>query len=87
MRKGLKTHRRYFLITIKLAPFYIALCRLRLLSTIISVGTGHTVYNAIISLIINLGYYGHFLYSSSYERNYFYNGRYDSDVRFGMVVH
>lgn len=48
-----------FLITIKLAPFYIAYAGCAIIDNIF-IGLGKTAYNAINSLIINLGYYGIF---------------------------
>ena len=48
-----------FLITIKLAPFYIAYAGCAIIDNIF-VGLGKTIYNAINSLIINLAYYGIF---------------------------
>ncbi len=48
-----------FLITIKLAPFYIAYAGCAIIDNIF-VGLGKTLYNAINSLIINLVYYGVF---------------------------
>ena len=48
-----------FLIVIKLVPFYIAYAGCAIIDNIF-IGTGKTVYNAVNSLIINLGYYGVF---------------------------
>ena len=48
-----------FLIVIKLAPFYIAYAGCAIIDNIF-IGTGKTIYNAVNSLIINLGYYGIF---------------------------
>jgi len=48
-----------FLITVKLAPFYIAYAGSAIIDNIF-IGLGKTVYNAINSLIINLIYYGIF---------------------------
>ena len=48
-----------FLITIKLAPFYIAYAGCAIIDNIF-IGLGKTLYNAINSLIINLIYYGVF---------------------------
>lgn len=48
-----------FAIVIKLAPFYIAYAGCAIIDNIF-IGLGKTLYNAINSLIINLGYYGIF---------------------------
>ncbi len=48
-----------FLIVIKLIPFYIAYAGCAIIDNIF-IGTGKTIYNAVNSLIINLGYYGIF---------------------------
>lgn len=48
-----------FLITIKLAPFYIAYAGCAIIDNIF-IGLGKTIYNTINSLIINLIYYGTF---------------------------
>ena len=75
-----------FLITIKLAPFYIAYAGCAIIDNIF-IGLGKTLYNAINSLIINLIYYGIFyiLYITSAIT-------FTMDViilmfGFGMVVH
>lgn len=75
-----------FLITIKLAPFYIAYAGCAIIDNIF-IGLGKTIYNAINSLIINLVYYGIFyiLYVTSALT-------FTMDViilmfGFGMVVH
>ena len=48
-----------FAIVIKLAPFYIAYAGCAIIDNIF-IGLGRTEYNAVNSLIINLGYYGVF---------------------------
>ena len=48
-----------FLIVIKLLPFYVAYAGCAIIDNIF-IGTGKTIYNAVNSLIINLGYYGIF---------------------------
>ena len=75
-----------FLITIKLAPFYIAYAGCAIIDNIF-IGLGKTIYNAINSLIINLVYYGIFyiLYVTSALT-------FTMDIiilmfGFGMVVH
>ncbi len=73
-----------FLITIKLAPFYIAYAGCAIIDNIF-IGLGKTIYNAINSLIINLVYYGIFyiLYVTSALT-------FTMDILmfgFGMVVH
>ncbi len=57
--ENLQNAREIFLITIKLAPFYIAYAGSAIIDNIF-IGLGKTIYNAINSLIINLVYYGIF---------------------------
>ena len=57
--ENLSNANEIFLITIKLAPFYIAYAGCAIIDNIF-VGLGKTIYNAINSLIINLVYYGIF---------------------------
>lgn len=54
-----------FSITIKLVPFYIAYAGCAIIDNIF-IGLGKTIYNAVNSFVINLGYYGIFyiLYST-----------------------
>lgn len=75
-----------FLITLKLAPFYIAYAGCAIIDNIF-IGLGKTLYNAINSLVINLVYYGIFfiLYKTGAIT-------FNMDViilmfGFGMVVH
>ena len=84
--ENLQNAREIFLITIKLAPFYIAYAGCAIVDNIF-IGLGKTIYNAINSLIINLAYYGMFyiLYLTSALT-------FTMDViilmfGFGMVVH
>ena len=57
--ENLQNAREIFLITIKLAPFYIAYAGCAIIDNIF-IGLGKTIYNAINSLFINLVYYGIF---------------------------
>ena len=57
--QGLENAREIFDIVIKLVPFYIAYAGCAIIDNIF-VGLGKTGYNAVNSLIINLGYYGIF---------------------------
>ena len=84
--ENLSNANEIFLITVKLAPFYIAYAGCAIIDNIF-VGLGKTLYNAINSLIINLVYYGIFymLYITS-------TITFTMDViilmfGFGMVVH
>ena len=75
-----------FLITVKLAPFYIAYAGCAIIDNIF-IGLGKTIYNAINSLIINLVYYG--IFYLLYVTNVI---TFTMDViilmfGFGMVVH
>ena len=57
--QGLENADEIFAIVIRLAPFYIAYAGCTIIDNIF-VGLGKTGYNAVNSLIINLGYYGVF---------------------------
>lgn len=57
--ENLSNANEIFIITLKLAPFYIAYAGCAIIDNIF-IGFGKTVYNAVNSLIINLGYYGIF---------------------------
>ena len=57
--QGLENAGEIFGIVIKLIPFYIAYAGCAIIDNIF-VGLGKTGYNAVNSLIINLGYYGVF---------------------------
>lgn len=75
-----------FSITIKLAPFYLAYAGCAIIDNIF-IGLGKTKYNAINSLIINLGYYGIF-----YALYWMKAITFDMDTiilmfGFGMVAH
>jgi len=84
--ESLSNANEIFLITIKLAPFYIAYAGCAIIDNIF-VGLGKTLYNAINSLIINLVYYG--IFYILYVTNAI---TFTMDViilmfGFGMVVH
>lgn len=84
--EGLANANEIFLITVKLAPFYIAYAGCAIIDNIF-VGLGKTIYNAINSLIINLVYYG--IFYLLYVTNTI---TFTMDViilmfGFGMVVH
>ncbi len=84
--EGLENAQEIFLITIKLAPFYIAYAGCAIIDNYF-VGTGHTVYNAINSLIINLGYYGIFFILYLTKAITFTMDVIILMFGFGMVVH
>jgi len=84
--ENLPNAQEIFLITIKLAPFYVAYIGCAIIDNIF-IGLGKTAYNAVNSLIINLVYYGIFyiLYKTG-------SVTFDMNViilmfGFGMVVH
>jgi len=84
--ENLSNANEIFLITVKLAPFYIAYAGCAIIDNIF-VGLGKTLYNAINSLIINLIYYGVF-----YILHITHTLTFDMDTiilmfGFGMVVH
>ncbi len=84
--ENLSNANEIFLITIKLAPFYIAYAGCAIIDNIF-IGLGKTIYNAINSLIINLVYYG--IFYILYVTNAI---TFTMDViifmfGFGMVVH
>ena len=84
--QGLENADEIFAIVIKLAPFYIAYAGCTIIDSIF-VGLGKTGYNAVNSLIVNLGYYGIFylLYrtgSITFDMNTII-----LMFGFGMVVH
>ncbi len=84
--ENLSNSKEIFLITIKLAPFYIAYAGSAIIDNIF-IGLGKTIYNAINSLIINLIYYG--IFYILYVTNAI---MFTMDViilmfGFGMVVH
>ncbi len=84
--EGLENAHEIFLITIKLAPFYIAYAGCAIIDNYF-VGTGHTIYNAINSLIINLGYYGIFFILYLTKAITFTMDVIILMFGFGMVVH
>ncbi len=57
--QNLQNANEIFSIVIKLVPFYIAYAGCVIIDNIF-IGTGKTIYNAVNSLIINIGYYGIF---------------------------
>lgn len=57
--QGLQNANDIFMIVIKLVPFYIAYAGCTVIDNIF-IGVGKTVYNAVNSLIVNIGYYGIF---------------------------
>lgn len=75
-----------FLITIKLAPFYVAYAGCAIIDSYF-VGTGHTIYNAVNSLIINLVYYGIFFILYLTKAITFTMDVIILMFGFGMVVH
>lgn len=84
--ENLSNAHEIFLITVKLAPFYIAYAGCAIIDNIF-IGLGKTLYNAINSFIINLVYYG--IFYILYVTNAI---TFTMDViilmfGFGMVVH
>lgn len=75
-----------FSIVIKLAPFYIAYTGCAILDSIF-IGLGKTGYNAVNSLIINLGYYGIFYVLCRTNAITFDMNKIILMFGFGMVVH
>ncbi len=57
--QNLQNANEIFMIVIKLVPFYIAYAGCAVIDNIF-IGVGKTIYNAVNSLIINIGYYGIF---------------------------
>ncbi len=84
--EGLENAYEIFLITIKLAPFYISYAGCAIIDNFF-VGTGHTIYNAINSLIINLVYYGIFFILYLTNTIIFTMDVIILMFGFGMVVH
>lgn len=75
-----------FAIVIKLAPFYIAYAGCAIIDNIF-IGLGRTEYNAVNSLIINLGYYGVFYVLYLTNAIAFDMNTIILMFGFGMVVH
>ena len=75
-----------FDIVLKLAPFYIAYAGCAIIDNIF-VGLGRTSYNAVNSLIINLGYYGFFFALYLAKSIEFNMNTIILMFGFGMVVH
>ena len=84
--ENLSNANEIFLITVKLAPFYIAYAGCAIIDNIF-IGLGKTIYNAINSLIINLVYYGIFYILSATNAITFTMDVIILMFGFGMVVH
>ena len=84
--ENLSNAHEIFLITIKLAPFYIAYAGCAIVDNIF-VGLGKTIYNAINSLIINIVYYGIFYILYITDAITFTMDVIILMFGFGMVVH
>lgn len=84
--QNLKNADEIFAIVIKLAPFYIAYAGCAIIDNIF-VGLGRTGYNAVNSLIINLGYYGIFYILYRTNTITFDMNTIILMFGFGMVVH
>ncbi len=84
--EGLQNTDAIFAIVIKLVPFYIAYAGCAIIDNIF-VGLGKTKYNAVNSLIINLGYYGIFYVLYLTDAITFDMNTIIFMFGFGMVVH
>ena len=84
--QGLENADEIFSIIIKLAPFYIAYAGCVIIDNIF-IGLGKTGYNAVNSLIINLGYYGIFYILYRTNALTFDMNTIILMFGFGMVVH
>ena len=84
--QGLENADEIFDIVIKLVPFYIAYAGCAVIDNIF-VGLGKTGYNAVNSLIINLGYYGVFYILYRAHVVTFTMNTIILMFGFGMVVH
>ena len=84
--QNLQNASEIFLIVLKLVPFYIAYAVCVIIDNIF-IGTGKTVYNAVNSLIINLGYYGVFYVLYKTGVIVFNMNMIIIMFGFGMVVH
>lgn len=84
--ENLQNAEEIFLITVKLAPFYIAYAGCAIIDNIF-IGLGKTIYNAINSLIINLIYYGIFYILYITNTITFTMDAIILMFGFGMVVH
>ena len=84
--QGLENAGKIFGIVIKLVPFYIAYAGCAIIDNIF-VGLGKTGYNAVNSLIINLGYYGAFYILYRTRVITFTMNTIILMFGFGMVVH
>ena len=84
--QGLQNADEIFVIVIKLIPFYIAYAGSAIIDNIF-VGLGKTGYNAVNSLIINLGYYGVFYMLYRTDTIKFTMNTIILMFGFGMVIH
>lgn len=84
--QGLQNAGEIFSIVIKLVPFYIAYAGCAIIDNIFA-GLGKTGYNAVNSLIINLGYYGVFYILYRTQTITFTMNTIILMFGFGMVVH
>lgn len=84
--QNLQNANEIFLIVIKLIPFYIAYAGCAIIDNIF-IGVGKTIYNAVNSLIINLGYYGIFYVLYLTDAIDFNMNTIIIMFGFGMVVH
>lgn len=84
--QGLQNADEIFLIVIKLVPFYVAYTGCTIIDNIF-IGIGKTIYNAVNSLIINLGYYGIFYVLYLTKAIEFNMNMIIIMFGFGMVVH
>ncbi len=84
--ENLSNANEIFLITVKLAPFYIAYAGCAIIDNIF-IGLGKTLYNAINSLVINLVYYGIFFILYITDAITFNMDVIILMFGFGMVVH
>ncbi len=84
--QGLDNAEEIFSIVIRLLPFYIAYAGCAIIDNLF-VGLGKTVYIAVNSLIINLGYYGIFYILYRTHTITFTMSRIILMFGFGMVVH
>ncbi|MBD5157271.1 MAG: hypothetical protein HDT13_06530, partial [Butyrivibrio sp.] len=84
--QNLQNANEIFLIVIKLIPFYIAYAGCAIIDNIF-IGVGKTIYNAVNSLIINLGYYGIFYVLYLTDAIDFNMNMIIVMFGFGMVVH
>lgn len=84
--QNLQNANEIFAIVLKLVPFYIAYAGCVIIDNIF-IGTGKTIYNAVNSLIINIGYYGIFYILYLTQTITFTMGTIIIMFGFGMVAH